>query len=91
WAAVAAPVGGGFHNFGVILLVLVVLGGLGFGVTRLRRGRPAAPHDDRQIRQEPPAPPPQAAPPPSEPPGGTAIVPARRPHATDSSERPPGG
>ena len=30
--------GGGFHNFGVILLALLVLG-LGFGVTRLRRGR----------------------------------------------------
>jgi ABC-2 type transport system ATP-binding protein len=45
WAlAVAAPVGGDFHNIGEILLALLVLGGLGFGVTRLPRGRPAAPH-----------------------------------------------
>jgi ABC-2 type transport system ATP-binding protein len=86
WAAAAgAPVGGGFHNIGEILLALLVLGGLSFGVTRLRRGRPATPHDDQRIRREPP---PSS---PSEPPGGTAISPARRPHAADSSGRPARG
>ena len=88
WAvAVAAPVGGGFHNIGEILLALLVLGGLGFGVTRLRRGRHAAPHDDQRIRREPPPEPPA----PSEPPGATTLSPARRPHAAGSFERPAGG
>jgi ABC-2 type transport system ATP-binding protein len=88
WAvAVAAPLGGGFHNIGEILLALLVLGGLSFGVTRLRRGRHAAQHDDQRIRREPPPEPPS----PSEPPGATTISPARRPHAADSFERPAGG
>ncbi|MBV9794923.1 MAG: ABC transporter ATP-binding protein [Actinobacteria bacterium] len=88
WAAVAAaPVGGGFHNIGEFLLALLVLGGLGFGVTRIRRGRHAAPHDDQRVRREPPPAPPA----PSEPPGAPAVSPARRPHAADSSGRPPGG
>jgi hypothetical protein len=58
WAAVvAAPLGGGgFHNIGELLLVLLVLGGLGFGVTRLRRGRHAVQHDDTWIRRAPPSP-----------------------------------
>ncbi len=88
WAAVvAAPLGGGgFHNVAVILLPLLVLGGLGFGVTRLRRGRHAAQHDDPWIRPEPPP-----HPSPSEPPGGTAIAPARTPRAAVSPGRPPGG
>jgi ABC-2 type transport system ATP-binding protein len=86
WSAAAgAPMGGGFHNIGEILLALLVLGGLSFGVTRFRRGRPATPHDGQRIRREPPPSP------PSEPPGGTAISPARRPHAADSSGRPAGG
>ena len=55
WAvAAAAPPGGGFHNIGEILLALLVLGGLSFTVTRLRRGRRAAPHDDQRVRREPP-------------------------------------
>jgi ABC-2 type transport system ATP-binding protein len=86
-AAVAAPVGGGFHNIGLILLALLVLGGLSFGVMRLRRGRPAAPHDDQRTRRELPPEPPS----PSEPPGATTISRARRPHAADSSGRPAGG
>jgi ABC-2 type transport system ATP-binding protein len=65
-AVVAAPLGGGgFHNSGLILLALLVLGGLCFGVTRLRRGRPAAPHDDTWIRREPPSAPPSLPLPPS--------------------------
>jgi len=83
-AAAAAPVGGGgFHNVGEILVVLLVLGGLGFAATRRRRGR-APEHNDAQIRPEPP---------PSlpEPPGGTADGPARRPHAIALTERPAGG
>lgn len=89
WAAVvAAPLGGGgFHNGGVILLALLVLGGLGFVVTRLRRGRHAAPHDEKWVRRKPPPAPPS----PPEPPGGTAVAPARRPHAAVSSGRPAGG
>ena len=89
-AAAAAPVGGGFHNIGEILLVLLVLGGLGFGVMRLRRGRHAAPHDDQRFRREPPPEPP-SLPSPFQPPGRTAISPARKPHAADSSGRPAGG
>jgi ABC-2 type transport system ATP-binding protein len=88
WAvAVAAPLGGGFHNIGEILLALLALGGLSFGVTRLRRGRHAAPRDDQRIRREPPPDPLS----PSEPPGATTISPARRPHAADSFERPARG
>src|SRR5260370_14455746 len=88
WAAVAAaPVGGGFHNIGEILLALLVLGGLGFGVMRLRRGRHAAPHDDQRIRREPPPePPPQPS--PSQPPGRTAISQARTPRAAGPSRAP---
>ena len=97
WAAVvAAPLGGaGGHNVGEILLALIVLGGLGFGVTRLRRGRRAAPHDDQWIRRDPPPVSPSPAlpspPSPREPPGGPAIGPARTPRAAVSIERPPGG
>jgi ABC-2 type transport system ATP-binding protein len=81
WAAVAGgPLGGGgFHNVGEIILVLLVLGGLGFGVTRLRHGKHAAQRDDTWIRREPP--------------GGTAVSPARRPRAAAavSSGRPAAG
>ena len=94
WAAVvAAPLsGGGFHNAGVILLPLLVLGGLAFGVTRLRRGRHAAQHDDPWIRREPEPPPAPPSPPsPSESPGGTAIAPGRIPRAAVSPGCPPGG
>jgi ABC-2 type transport system ATP-binding protein len=98
WAAVGAapPVGGGFHNGGEILLALLVLGGLGFGVSRLRRSRRDAPHDDQWTRREPPpAEPPPSSPsgPPgsSEPPGSTAVSPARGPRAAVSPDRPAGG
>jgi ABC-2 type transport system ATP-binding protein len=98
WAvAVAAPPGGaGFHNFGELLVLLLVLGGLGFGVTRLRRGRHGAPRDDQWGRREPPpAPPSPPEPPelpePSEPPRGTAISPARTPRPAVSPEPPANG
>jgi len=89
-AAGAAPVGGGFHNIGEIVLALLVLGGLYFGVTHLRRGRHAAPHDDQWIRREPPPEPssPSSA---SEAPGGAAVAPARRARAAVSVERSAGG
>jgi ABC-2 type transport system ATP-binding protein len=87
----AAPLGGvGSHNVVVILLPLLVLGGLGFGVTRLRRRRPAAQHDDPWIRRETP-PAPSSPPSPSEPPGGTAIEPTHTPRAAVSPGRLPGG
>jgi ABC-2 type transport system ATP-binding protein len=88
WAAAgAAPVGGGgFHNVGEILVVLLVLGGLGFAATRRRRGR-APERDDARIRPEPPPEPPSLP----GPPGGTAAGPAHRPRAVASPERPAGG
>jgi ABC-2 type transport system ATP-binding protein len=108
WAvAVGGPVGGaGLHNGGELIVLVLVLGGLYFGVTRLRRGRRAAPHDDQWIRREPPpeppAPPEPSAPseppeppapsaPSEPPPGGTAVAPARRPRAAVTFERPAGG
>jgi ABC-2 type transport system ATP-binding protein len=92
WAAIAArpPVAGGFHNVGEFLVALLVLGGLGFGVARFRRGRHAAPRDDQWIRREPPPTPPSSAP-PSEPSGGTTAAPARARRAPVSSGRPAGG
>jgi len=88
WAvAVGAPPGrAGFHNLGELLVLLLVLGGLGFGVTRLRRGRHGAPRDDQWGRREPPSAPPSPPEPsePTEPPElaepsrGTASSPARR-------------
>jgi ABC-2 type transport system ATP-binding protein len=87
-AAVGTPPhGGGFHNVGEILLALLVLGGLGFGLSRRRRGRHATQHDDEWIPREPPS----AAPPPSEPPGGEAISPARTPRAATMVDGPAGG
>jgi hypothetical protein len=95
WAAiVAAPsVGGGFHNVGEILLALLVLGGLGFGVTRLRRNPPSprsprrtAPHEDQSIGREPPS-----SSPSSGPGGGTVVASARRSRTAASSEPPAGG
>ena len=81
WAsAVAGPSGGlGFHVGPPMLLVLLlVLGGLGFGVTRLRRGRRADPRDDEWTRREPP-------------PDGVAAAPARPPRAAPSGGHPDGG
>jgi ABC-2 type transport system ATP-binding protein len=71
WAAAgAAPLGGGgFHNVGEILVVLLVLGGLGFAATRRRRGRPAE-RDDARTRPEPPPEPPSS---PGRPAGGWAV------------------
>src|SRR5260370_8146890 len=68
WAAVAAaPVGGGFHNIGEILVPLLLLGGLGSRVMRLRRHRhPPPPPDHRPPPEPPPHTPPPA--PPSPPP-----------------------
>jgi ABC-2 type transport system ATP-binding protein len=57
------PVGGGFHNIGEIVILLLVVGGLYVAVTRSRRGRPAAPHDDTWVPPEQPAPAEQPAPP----------------------------
>jgi len=96
----AGPLGGGgFHNIGEVLVLLLVLGGLGFAVTRRRGGRSAPPQDDQWIRPEPPSVP--AAPPEpqgaTEPPGppvpasGTAIAPPVRPRAAVSFERPADG
>src|ERR1700685_2525387 len=83
-AVAAAPLGGaGGHNLGEIILAILVLVGLGFGVTRLRRGRPRAQHDEKWVRRQPPPAPPSQAP-PSEPPGGTTISPARTPRAAVS-------
>jgi ABC-2 type transport system ATP-binding protein len=101
WAtAFGGPPGGGFHNFGIILLALLVIGALSYSVTRSRRGRHGAQHDDQWIRQEPPptvlpSPPPST---PSEPPAGTtlptastAIAPTRAPGAAASAGPPAGG
>jgi len=66
WAATSAgagtaPPGQGIH-FGVILLALLVLGGLAYGVTRVRRGRHGTERDDHWGRREPPAAPPSPGP-----------------------------
>jgi ABC-2 type transport system ATP-binding protein len=105
WAATIAapPGGGGLHNGGVILLALVVLGGLGVGMTR-RRGRRTAQRDDRWISPETqsetpaespsePSSEPSSEPPsaPTEPPGDTSFVPAGLPRAAVTSRRTPGG
>jgi len=68
-ALVAAPAGaGGFHYVGVILLPLLVIGGLFFGVTRLRRGRRVPQHYER-----PPSSEDRAAPSFERPPDGWAV------------------
>ena len=91
WLAVSAapPGGGGVHNFGVILLALLALGGLGFGLTRRRRGQHTAQHDEKWIRPEPPSAPPSPSLP--APPSGTTVARARMPGAAVSSADPPGG
>jgi ABC-2 type transport system ATP-binding protein len=98
WAAAfGGPSGGGFHNFGIILLALLVIGGLSYSVTRSRRGRHGAQRDDQWMRQEPPLTLPSSSP-PSEPSArmslstaSTAIELAHAPRAAASSERPAGG
>ena len=104
WAVAVGvpPGGGGFHNFGELLVVLLVVGGLGFGVTGLRRGRDGAPRDDQWGRRKPPSAPPQPHSPPEPssppgppeppgPPGGTTISPARTPRPAVSLEPPANG
>ena len=107
-AAIGGPAGGaGLHNGGELIVLVLVIGALYFGVTRLRRGRGSAPHDDQWIRREPPPEPPPEPPTaaptaaaptvaaptaaPSEPPAATAVAPARGPRAAVSFERPAGG
>jgi ABC-2 type transport system ATP-binding protein len=59
WAASKnVPQGGGGVHIPIILVALIVLGGIGFGVTRMRRARSSAQHDDEWGRRE--APPPAA-------------------------------
>jgi ABC-2 type transport system ATP-binding protein len=88
---------GGIH-FGVILLALLALGGLGFGVTRLRRGRHVAQHDDQWIPPAPTPPPAVPAEPAqsmsaaqSVPADDTNAGPPRPPRPAFSFERPAGG
>jgi ABC-2 type transport system ATP-binding protein len=56
------PPGAGFHlGAGPVLLLLIVIGGIGFGVSRMRRSRSSTQHDDEWGRREqPPAAPPPA-------------------------------
>ena len=100
WEAVAAaPPGHGMHfGFGVVLLALLVLGGLGFGVSRMRRGRHSTQHDDQWGRREPPpaSPSPPGPPRPAEPPRHAAppgpagpSVPAVSPGAAPNGDTSP--
>jgi ABC-2 type transport system ATP-binding protein len=83
WAAkVSAAPGRGIH-LGVIVLALLLIGGLAYGATRLRRGRHATQQDEEWARREPP--------PAAEPASGTAAAPARTPRSPISFERPAGG
>jgi ABC-2 type transport system ATP-binding protein len=97
-AAGAVPRGGGLHG-GVILLALLVLGGLAFGVTRMRRGRTRE-HDDQWGRREPPSaelpppgppgPPRSAEPPrPPVPPGAAGPLVPAGPPATPNGDAGP--
>jgi ABC-2 type transport system ATP-binding protein len=98
-AAGDVPRGNGFHG-GVILLALLVLGGLAFGLSRMRRGRTRE-HDDQWGRREPPSAQltqlTQAAPPgpprPAAPPGpdGSRVpaVPPATPGAAPSGDASP--
>jgi ABC-2 type transport system ATP-binding protein len=103
WAAAKnVPQGASGIHFGVILLALLVLGGIGFSVTRMRRGRLTAQHDDEWGRGEQPAPAAApvlsspagpastAVPPDVGPAGDTDAAPARARRAV-SFERPAGG
>jgi ABC-2 type transport system ATP-binding protein len=95
WAATSAA--GVAHGqrvpFGAIVLAILVLGALGFGVSRARRGRHAQERDDDWGRREPPAAPspPPGPPRPAEPP--VAAVPPAALDATrggDTSRAPNG-
>jgi ABC-2 type transport system ATP-binding protein len=84
WAdAVTRPAGGGSpRNFGGpgILLVLLLIGGVAYGLTR-RRGRPPAPRDEPWARPEPPP----------GPAAGPAVAPAGPPRGAVSSRPLAGG
>jgi ABC-2 type transport system ATP-binding protein len=69
-AAAAVPPGKGIH-FGVILLAILVLGALGFGASRMRRGRHAQERDDDWGRREPPPSPATPVTPPAPPASAT--------------------
>jgi ABC-2 type transport system ATP-binding protein len=95
WAATSAgagtaPPGQGIH-FGVILLALLVLGGLAYGVTRMRRGRHGTERDDHWSRREPPSAPPSPAGPSGSPSAaespGPPVSPVRA-SADDTSRAP---
>ena len=110
WAATSAgagtaPPGQGIH-LGVILLALLVVGGLAYGVTRMRRGRHGTERDDHWGRRETSAAPPSspgtavpAATPAVSPDAGPSLAPngearpapARTPRPAVSFERPSGG
>jgi ABC-2 type transport system ATP-binding protein len=83
WAATSAragtaPPGQGIH-FGVILLALLVLGGLAYGVTRMRRGRHGTERDDHWGRRETPSAPPSPSHPAEAPRRAGPPVPAVSP------------
>jgi ABC-2 type transport system ATP-binding protein len=89
WAASKnVPQGGGGVHFGIILLALIVLGSVGFGVSRMRRGRPTEQHDDEWGRGQPQ---PSATEPGVGPAGDTSTAPSPARHAAVSFERPAGG
>jgi ABC-2 type transport system ATP-binding protein len=67
WEAAAAGPSGQHAPFGVILLAILLLGVLGFSLTRRRRGRHGQERDDDWGRRPPPG-----APPPSPGPADTA-------------------
>jgi ABC-2 type transport system ATP-binding protein len=81
-AVTTPPAGGSPHNIGgpSILVVLLLIGGLAYGLTR-RRGRHPAPRDEQWVPREPPPAPPAiparpalpAPPAPPAPPGGWAV------------------
>jgi ABC-2 type transport system ATP-binding protein len=57
-SAAAVHAGGQRVPFGAILILVVLLGAVGFGISRTRRGRRSKEHDDQWGRREPsPAPP----------------------------------
>ena len=93
-AAVAVAAGGQHVPLGPILLLVIVLGAVGFGVSRTRRGRPGKERDDGWGRQRPPQAPDSAGPPDTARPPGTADPPGTaRPPGTagpPGTARPPG-
>jgi ABC-2 type transport system ATP-binding protein len=91
WAFADAGSSGslGFHVGPLpLLIVLLVLGGIGYGVSRLRRGRRAAPRDEGTQREPPPDPP--APPPPGPSPDRAAAAPGPGPRAAAPGGHPDG-